>query len=102
VDGLCRELGIHDFFERLPDKAKHATSPSTLLMRFLIYKHGVAVVDRRSFGAIGSEGQHFVRFSIATDLDTLKRGVERIRQAAGDRDGFTAFTKDREAVGLES
>lgn len=102
VDGLCRELGIHDFFERLPDKSKHATSPSTLLMRFLIYKHGVALVDRRSFGAIGSEGQHFVRFSIATDLDTLKRGVERIRQAAGDRDGFTAFTKDREAVGLES
>ena len=101
VDGLCRELGIHDFFERLPDKVKLVTSPSTLLMRFLIYKHGVAVVDRRSFGAIGSEGQHFVRFSIAADLDALKRGVERIRQAAGDRDGFIAFTKDREAVGLE-
>jgi hypothetical protein len=57
-------------------------------------------VDRRSFGAIGSEGQHFVRISIATDLETLKRGVERIRQAAGDRDGFTAFTRDGEAVGL--
>jgi len=101
VDGLCRELGIHDFFEKLPDSAKRVTSPATLLMRFLIYRHGVAVVDRRSFGALGSEGQHFVRISIASDLETLKRGVERIRQAASDLDGFVAFTKDREAVGVE-
>jgi aspartate/methionine/tyrosine aminotransferase len=102
VDGLCGELGIHDFFEKLPAKAKSMTSPSTLLMRFLIYNHGVGVVDRRSFGAIGSEGQHFVRFSIATDLDTLKRGIDRIRKASTDRDGFASFTKDREALGVES
>lgn len=100
VDGLCRELGIHDFFERLSESAKQRTSPATLLMRFLIYRHGVAVVDRRSFGKLGSEGQHFVRISIATDLDALKRGVDRIREAASDIDGFLAFTKDPEAVGV--
>jgi len=102
VDGLCRQLGIHDYFEGLSAPAQATTSPSTLLMRFLIYQHGVAVVDRRSFGAIGSAGQHFVRISIATDLDTLKRGIERIRKAAGDRGGFSAFTRDREAVGVAS
>jgi aspartate/methionine/tyrosine aminotransferase len=101
VDGLCRDLGVHDFYGKLPAEAKAKTSPSTLLMRFLIYYHGVAVVDRRSFGAIGSEGQHFVRVSIATDLDTLKRGVERIGKAATDRDGFVSFCQDREAVGVE-
>lgn len=100
VAGLCRDLGIVDFWEKLPNEKAARTSPATLLMRFLIYCHGVAVVDRRSFGVIGSEGQHFVRLSIATDLDSLKRGIERIRQAAADRDGFQGFTRDAEAVGV--
>jgi aspartate/methionine/tyrosine aminotransferase len=100
VAGLCRDLGIDEFHKKLPpEKAAH-TSPSTLLMRFLIYYHGVAVVDRRSFGVIGSEGQHFVRLSIATDLESLKGGIDRMRRAASDRDGFQAFTRDAEAAGV--
>jgi len=100
VAGLCRSLGIVDFHRKLSPEKAARTSPATLLMRFLIYYHGVAVVDRRSFGVIGSEGQHFVRLSIATDLDSLKRGIERIRQAATDRDGFQTFTRDAEAAGV--
>jgi len=100
VAGLCGDLGIHEFHKKLPpEKAAH-TSAATLLMRFLIYYHGVAVVDRRSFGVIGSEGQHFVRLSIATDVESLKRGIDRMRQAASDRDGFQAFTGDAEAAGV--
>ncbi len=101
VDGLCGDLGIHEFYRKMPGTAQAMTSPATLLMRFLIYNHGVAVVDRRSFGAIGAEGQHFVRFSIATDLETLRRGIGRLVKASKDRDGFVSFTKDREAIGVE-
>jgi len=100
VAGLTESLGAQEFYRTLPAEKASRTSPSTLLMRFLIYFHGVAVVDRRSFGVIGSEGEHFVRLSIATDLDSLKRGVERIRVAAADLDGFARFTKDEEAVGV--
>ena len=101
VDGLCGDLGIHEFYKKMSETVRAKTSPSTLLMRFLIYNHGVATVDRRSFGAIGSDGQHFVRFSIATHLETLKRGIARLVKASTDRDGFVSFSKDREAVGVE-
>jgi bifunctional pyridoxal-dependent enzyme with beta-cystathionase and maltose regulon repressor activities len=48
-------------------------------------------MDRNSFGKVGAEGQHFLRLSIATSLERLKEGVERMRKAATDRDGFQAF-----------
>jgi hypothetical protein len=51
-------------------------------------------MDRRSFGSIGSEGQHYLRISIATALDDLKTGLERIREAATDIDGFQKFIKE--------
>jgi aspartate/methionine/tyrosine aminotransferase len=100
VGGLSRSLGILDFYDQLSSEKAVRTSPATLLMRFLVYYHGVALVDRRSFGVIGSEGQHFVRLSIATDLDSLRRGIERIRNAARDEAGFSAFTRDPEALGV--
>ncbi|MFQ5790916.1 MAG: pyridoxal phosphate-dependent aminotransferase [Acidobacteriota bacterium] len=100
VDGLCRNLGTHEFFDKLGSEKKSRTSPATLLQRFLLYYHGVALVDRRSFGVIGSERQHFVRLSIATDLRSLQRGVERLRRAASDREGFVKFTRDSEALGV--
>ena len=69
-------------------------------MRFLLYYHGVALVDRRSFGVEKSEGQHFLRLSYATDLDTIQAGIARIREGGKDRDGFQDFTQDPEALGV--
>jgi aspartate/methionine/tyrosine aminotransferase len=100
VDGVCRNLGIHDFHHRLPDERKRKTSPATLLSRFLLYYHGIATVDRRSFGVLQSEGQHFVRISYATDLASIEEGVARIRRGAGDGAGFRKFTEDAEALGV--
>jgi bifunctional pyridoxal-dependent enzyme with beta-cystathionase and maltose regulon repressor activities len=48
-------------------------------------------MDRRSFGAIGAENLHFLRLSIAADLDTLKEGVRRIAAAGDDIEGFRRF-----------
>jgi aspartate/methionine/tyrosine aminotransferase len=100
VDGVCRNLGLHDFHDRLPDERKRKTSPATLLSRFLLYYHGIATVDRRSFGVLKSEGQHFVRISYATDLASIEEGVARIRRGASDRAGFRKFTEDAEALGV--
>jgi aspartate aminotransferase len=100
VDGICDALGIHDFFASLSPGQKKKTSPATLLMRFLLYYHGVALVDRRSFGVVKSEGQHFLRLSYATDLDTIEAGIGRIREGGRDKNGFEKFTKDSEALGV--
>jgi aspartate/methionine/tyrosine aminotransferase len=100
VDGVCRHLGIHDYYDRLSSDRKKKTSPATLLMRFLLYYHGVATVDRRSFGVLGSEGQHFVRISYATDMSSIEEGVARIRKGARDAEGFRKFTADAEALGV--
>jgi bifunctional pyridoxal-dependent enzyme with beta-cystathionase and maltose regulon repressor activities len=61
---------------------------------FLLFCHHVAVMDRRSFGAIGAEGRHFLRLSIATGLEDLEEAVGRIARAARDADGFAAFMKE--------
>jgi aspartate/methionine/tyrosine aminotransferase len=100
VDGVCETLGIHGVYAALSDQQKARTSPATLFGRFLLYYHGVALVDRRSFGVLKSEGQHFLRLSYATDLETIQAGVARIRQGASDRAGFEKFTADREAFGV--
>ena len=100
VDGVCRRLGVHDFYDRLSDERKRKTSPATLLMRFLLYYHGVATVDRRSFGVLRSEGQHFVRISYATDMRSIEEGVARIRKGVRDGDGFRKFIEDAEALGV--
>ena len=100
VDGLCGNLGIHDFYGTLGEAQKAKTSPATLFTRFVLYMHGVALVDRRSFGVLQSEAQHFFRLSIAADMDSLKEGITRIRTASADKDGFQKFTEDAEALGV--
>jgi len=62
-----------------------------MLQMYLLYSYGVATMDRNSFGKIGAEGQHFLRLSIATSLERLKEGVERIRQASRDPKAFARF-----------
>jgi aspartate/methionine/tyrosine aminotransferase len=94
VAGLCEALGVLDAHRALPPAARDATSPSTLLQRFLLFRHHLATLDRRSFGRIGAEGQHFLRLSIATAGTELTLGLERLARAGADRDGFAAFVRE--------
>jgi aspartate aminotransferase len=91
VEGVCRNLGIMEAFAGLPEGIREKTSPSTLLLMFLLFVHGVATMDRKSFGRIGSEPFHYLRLSIATGTEDLKKGVARIAAGAADRDGFKRF-----------
>ncbi len=91
IGGACRKLGMIEMYESLDAKTKKVTSPSTMFQMFALYEHGVATMDRRSFGAIGSEGKHFLRLSTATDMESLKEGVRRIEAASLDKDGFKRF-----------
>ena len=100
VGGAVAAVGAEHFYNGLSDEQKARTSPATLFQRFLIYCHGVALVDRRSFGVLKSEGQHFLRLSYATDMETIKEGVARIRKGASDQAGFETFTADRDALGV--
>ena len=100
ITGVCESLGATAHFESLPDSLKASTSPATLISRFLLYYHGVALVDRRSFGVIGSEGQNFLRLSYAADMDSIREGTRRIAAGVADRDGFARFLNDQTALGL--
>jgi aspartate/methionine/tyrosine aminotransferase len=75
IGGLCERLGAHDAFAALPPAVQAETSPSTLFQMFLLMQYHVALMDRRSFGAIGAEGRHFLRISIATRSADLQEAV---------------------------
>ena len=100
ITGVCESLGATAHYESLPDSLKASTSPATLISRFLLYYHGVALVDRRSFGVIGSEGQNFLRLSYAADMDSIREGIRRIAAGVADHDGFARFLNDQTALGL--
>jgi hypothetical protein len=51
-------------------------------------------MDRRSFGILESEGQHFLRVSVATGREDLERAVGLIDRAGRDVDGFGAFIRE--------
>lgn len=91
VAGACERLGIPAAWEALPEEDRERTTPSTLLQMFLLFRYGVATMDRKSFGRIGSEGQHYLRISIATGLGDLREGLRRIEAALADRDGFASW-----------
>jgi aspartate aminotransferase len=91
VEGACRNLGIMEAFESLPNEIRQKTSPSTLLQMFLLFVHGVATMDRKSFGRVGADPFHYLRLSIATGTEDLKKGLARIKVAAEDRQGFRRF-----------
>ena len=94
IAGLCDRLDAIGLCARLPADVRAKTSPATLVQMFLLFRYGVATLDRRAFGLIGAEGRHFLRISVATALDDLKDGMERIRTAASDRAGFAAFVRE--------
>jgi len=91
VSGVCKSLGIMEAFQELPTEVKSKTSPSTLFQMFLLFNYQVATLDRKSFGRLGAENLHFLRLSIATDLELLKEGVKRIAAASVDEAGFRKF-----------
>ena len=70
---------------------KKTTSPSTLFQMFLLWEYHVATMDRKSFGQIGTENMHYLRLSIATGLEDLKLGMERMAAAIDDKAGFEKF-----------
>ena len=83
----------HRRLRELPADIRQKTSPSTLLQMFLLFVHGVATLDRKSFGRIGAEPFHYLRLSIATGTEELKKGLARIAAAAGDKEGFRRFVE---------
>ncbi len=93
IAGICERLGAVEAHESLPAHIRDCTTPSTLFQLFLLFQHHVATLDRKSFGRIGSEGKHYLRLSIATSLEQLELGMQRIERASGDADGFRAFVK---------
>ncbi len=93
IAGIVTALEIEKHFETLPKDIQNKTSPSTLFQMFLLFKHGVATMDRKSFGQIGTAGQHYLRLSIATALDELQLALDRMEKAVDDNDGFNDFIK---------
>jgi aspartate/methionine/tyrosine aminotransferase len=91
IGGVCQRVGAIDAYNKLPKDVQQKTSPSTLFQMFLLFTHHVAAMDRKSFGRIDTDGMHFLRLSIATDMDSLKTAVKKIGEAADDRQGFAAF-----------
>jgi len=96
IGGACKSLGVIDAYAKLDAQMKKRTSPSTIFQMFVLYEHGVATMDRLSFGAVGSEGKHFLRLATATSMDLLKEGVRRIDAATKDRAGFQKFFEQGE------
>ncbi|MGD8375377.1 MAG: aminotransferase class I/II-fold pyridoxal phosphate-dependent enzyme, partial [Acidobacteriota bacterium] len=94
IGGVCENLGAFGAHDNLAPEARLRTSPSTLFQMFLLLRHHVATMDRPSFGAIGTEGRHYLRISIATALEDLEEAVRRIRRASEDREGFRAFLEE--------
>ena len=91
VAGVLERLGAIEAYDRLPGDIRIDTSPSTLLQLFLLHRYRVATMDRRSFSILGSEGQHYLRISIANADDELSEAVRRIDEAASDAEGFEDF-----------
>jgi aspartate/methionine/tyrosine aminotransferase len=92
VADVCERLGAVEFSAGRSE----APPPSTLFQLFALYKHGVATLDRSAFGLLGSEGQHYLRISLASDIDALKAGVARLAEASEDVRGFQAFLNQPE------
>lgn len=100
IQGVVERLGAQEAFDRLPQGVKDRTSPATLFQLFLLYRYQVATMDRRSFSTLGSDGQHYLRLSIANSDDELVEAVRRIGDAAHDADGFQAFVASGERLTL--
>jgi aspartate aminotransferase len=96
IGGVCASIGAIEAHAALPAEKRERCSPAGLFQMFLLWRHHVATLDRNSFGRLGADGQHYLRLSIATAMEDLQLGLQRIRAAALDRDGFAAFVAEGE------
>ena len=95
ITDLCRNLGVAEAHNRLPETIRRRNSVSGLFQMFALYHHGVAVLDRSSFGTIGTDDshRHFIRLSLASSREDLAQGVARLAAAGNNRDGFKTFVE---------
>ena len=100
VSGMCGRLGVYEACERFHKAGRRQTTPAGMLQMFLLYRYGVATMDRASFGTIGAGGQDFLRISIANSMGDIRRGVERIAAAATDARGFAEFARSEDGRAL--
>ena len=96
IAGVVKNLKIDEAYAALPEDIRKTTSPSTLFQMFLLWEYHVAMMDRKSFGQIGTENMHYLRLSIATGLEDLKIGMERMAKAVVDEVGFSQFIEKQE------
>ena len=94
VEGVCRRLEIFDAHAAMPEAERARTTPAGILQMFLLYRYGVATMDRRSFGRIGAEDEHYLRLSTANSMEDIERGVARMVEAFDDRDGLVSFLEE--------
>ena len=99
VEGVCERLRVDEAYRLLPPAAQRRANPTKMLQMFLLYRYGVATMDRGSFGEIDGGPPHFLRLSIANSMDDLRRGVDRIREAVEDATGLASFAAS-EGLGL--
>ena len=99
VGNACEKLGILDAHDAMPAAAREHTSPSGMLQMFLLYRYGVATMDRNSFGSIGARDEHFLRISIASSMEQLQKGVGLVAQALEDAEGFRTFLAEERLWG---
>jgi len=95
IRNICERLGVLEAYAQLDEATQSKTSPSTLFQMFALYYHHVSVLDRRSFGKIGTEDKHYIRLSYASDISILKKGVLKLKNAFEDTQGFQRFMKER-------
>ncbi len=96
IAGVVRNMKIDEAYAAMPDDVRKKTSPSTLFQMFLLWEYKVATMDRKSFGQIGASNMHYLRLSIATGLEDLKIGMERMAAAIADEAGFAQFIEKQE------
>lgn len=101
VSGVCERLGVYEACETIHKGGRGPqTTPAGMLQMFLLYRYGVATMDRASFGTIGAEGQDFLRLSIANGMEDIRRGVARMAEAANDTRGFAEFVQSDDGSAL--
>jgi aspartate aminotransferase len=100
IAGVVERLGIQEAFDGLAQNIRDRSSPATLFQLFLLYRYRVATMDRRSFSTLGSEGQHYLRLSIANSDGELEEAVRRIAMASQDEAGFRDFMASGERYTL--
>ena len=95
ISKVCSKLELTGFYSALPESEKKETSPAGIFQMFALYEHQVAVLDRRSFGSLGSEGKHYLRLSTASEIEVLREGVQRLKNASEDQAGLKRFLERR-------